>query len=195
MNFLDKFFENANMKREVIDVKKYIGLIFTLALPYIFALGMGGTMLFNGVVFEKVFGNFPNFVFLLVIVLLLALIATVITAVLAVKRQWSAKEVAGANMTVKILQIPAYVLIFIEGIYFSAATMLMTPVAGILFVIFDGIVIFMTGIMGAVAAWRCYKENKADKTASVILGVSQFIFCVDILFAVMLFAVSANRRR
>ncbi len=176
-------------------MKKYIGLIFPLILPYLFVLGIGGTLFFNGVIFEKVFGNFPNFVFWLAIVLLLALIATVTTAILAIKRQWSAKEVATANMIVKILQIPAYVLIFFEGIYFSMAMMLLTQILGIIFVIFDIIVIFMTGIMGAVAAWRTYKECNTDKTVTVILGIGQFIFCVDIIFSILLFLASRSGRK
>lgn len=175
-------------------MKKYIGLIFPLILPYVFLLGMGGILFFDGKIIEGVFGNFPNFVLFVIGLFLLALIAVIVTATLAIARKWDGREVAKANMIVKLLQIPAYILIFAEGVYFSFSMMLLTPVAGVLFMLFDCTVIFMTGSIGAIATVRCYKEYGLDKKFAIILGIGQFIFCVDVVCAVLVF-LSAGKSR
>ncbi|MBQ6795452.1 MAG: hypothetical protein IJO83_04830 [Clostridia bacterium] len=175
-------------------MKKYIGLIFPLILPYVFLLGMGGILFFDGKIIDEVFGNFPNFILLVIGIFLLALIATIVTATLAVVRKWDGREIAKANMIVKLLQIPAYILIFAEGVYFSLSMMLLTPVAGMLFVLFDCAVVFMTGVIGAVAAAGCCREYGLDKKFAIILGIGQFIFCVDVVCAVLVF-LSAGKSR
>lgn len=175
-------------------MKKYIGLIFILVLPYIFAIGMGGVLFFDGKIMETVFGSFPNFLLFVAGMFLLALLATVVTASLAVIRKWDAAEVAKVNMMVKVLQIPSYILIFIEGVYFSISMMLLTPVAGILFVIFDCAVIVMTGITGAAAVYRVQREEKIDKGMAVMLGIGQFIFCIDVICAIAVYIMAGKKK-
>lgn len=176
-------------------MKKYIGLIFPLILPYVFVLGMYGTLFFDGVILEKVFGEFPRFLLILAMILVLALLSTGITAIVAIKNRWEAEEVAKINMLVKILQIPAYVLIFVFAIFFSLGMILLTPLAGLIYILFDCAVIFMTGVIGAAAAWRCYRENASDGTVTLILAIGQFIFCIDIVCAVVLYIMAGNKRR
>ncbi len=176
-------------------MKKYIGLIFPFVLPYVFLLGMGGILFFDGKFFEVIFnGRFDIFLIGLGGLLVLSLLSTLVTAILAVTRQWDGRELSKVNMIVKILQIPAYILIFAEGLYFSFAMILLTPVAAILFVLFDCAVIGMTGIIGAAATVRCYKEYGLDKAFAVILGLGQFIFCVDIACAVLVFVSTGKKR-
>ena len=177
-------------------MKKYFGLIFPMLLPYVFVLGMGGILFFDGKIFDAVFNRrFDIFLMLLGGLLIVSLLSVLVTAVCAVGRKWDASEILKANMIVKILQIPAYVLIFISGIKFSLSMILMTPLAGILFVIFDCMVIFLTGVVGSVALWRCYKENLIDKKLMLVFAISQFIFCVDVVCAIALFMMVKNRRR
>ena len=178
----------------MIDVKKYIGLVFPLLLPYAFVFGMGGIVLVDGRIFERVFnGRFDIFLMCICGLLVLSMALTIVTAIVAIAGKWSAEEVAKAGMTVKLLHIPAYILIFMVGIWICVG-MVIAPFMGILFLLFDCMVIFMTGIIGAAAAWRGYKEGTLNRTEMLLLAAGQFIFCVDVICVVVLYIMTGKKR-
>lgn len=116
---------------------------------------------------------------------LLCIAATVAAIVLAVRKSWDALPIAKTVMIIKLIQIPAYVAIFALGAIFFVTVWLF--VVALLFVVLDAVVILMTGGLGATAAFRGYREEKLSKSQAVVLGLLQFVYCVDVVASIVLF--------
>lgn len=58
------------------------------------------------------------------------------------------------------------------------------------FVLFDCITIFLTGLVGLTANLRVYKERKCSGSFAALNSVCQFIFCIDVISAVVVYICS-----
>lgn len=139
---------------------------------------------FTGFLMETVFsGNIFVLLFYLLVFFIVALIGNVIFLILSAVRKWDSSPVSFMNMLIKLIQIPAYIAIFVLGLLFLLT--IFTFGFSIFFVIFDCLTIFLTGLTGVAAVSRCYSEGKIPKTASIILGIFQFVFCIDVVCAII----------
>lgn len=86
---------------------------------------------------------------------------------------WGARQTAFFNMLIKLVQIPAYLAIFVLGVLFSLQFSLMLFC---FFVLFDCITIFLTGLVGLTANLRLYKERKCSGSFAALNSVCQFVF-------------------
>lgn len=117
----------------------------------------------------------------------LAGLAAAVLAALA-RSCWTGRELALANMLVKLLQIPAYGLWFAVGL---AMFLFMGPVLAFLM---DVLAILLTGLVGLAAVLRCRKEEKLGRKAAVIHGILQFVFCADVFSAVWVYIKSRKEK-
>ena len=108
-------------------------------------------------------------------------------------KKWDAKKVALANMIVKLIQIPAYVVTFLLGVIFILT--IFTYALSFLLVLFDCLTIILTGLTGACAAIRSYKEQKTTIAFSVANGILQFIFCADVVCSILLFVKCKTQKK
>ena len=60
----------------------------------------------------------------------------------------------------------------------------------IFFVIFDCLTIFLTGLIGVSAVARCYADCKISKPFAIVNGFLQFVFCIDVISAIIVFIKS-----
>ena len=97
------------------------------------------------------------------------------------KGEWDTRSIALANMAVKLLQIPAYVLWFILG-----ASMFLFGFFAVSFVV-DAMTIVLSGLVGLAAVLRCRKAGILTRSQAVRYGVLQFVFCVDVVSAIILY--------
>lgn len=163
------------------------GAIFPYSLVFaLYCISTGFLMesVFCGDAFVLLFGILGLFV--------VAMICNVIFLAFSILRKWDANKISFANMLIKLIQIPAYVLIFISGIAFSLT--LFTVAFSIFFVIFDCLAIGLTGLIGVSSVARCYAEGKTSKCFSIVNGFLQFVFCIDIVSAVMVFMKSKSEK-
>ena len=58
------------------------------------------------------------------------------------------------------------------------------------FVLFDCITIFLTGRGGLTANLRIYKERKCSGSFAALNSVCQFVFCIDVISAVIVYICS-----
>lgn len=58
------------------------------------------------------------------------------------------------------------------------------------FVLFDCITIFLTGLVGLTANLRVYKERKCSGSFAALNSVCQFVFCIDVISAVIVYICS-----
>lgn len=171
-------------------MKKYILLLPSAIVPYslLFAL----YCIFSGFLMESLFRSSIFVVLLYISVLfVIALLCNIIFFALSISRKWPSEQIALANMMIKLIQIPAYVLIFILGVIFSIS--IFTYAFSFFFVIFDFLTIFLTGLIGVSAVVRCYRDGKVSEEFSVVNGILQFVFCVDVISAGTVFIKSKSK--
>ncbi len=152
-------------------MKKYILVVFIMLFPY-FSL----ILMFNGVVFDNIHEC---------IVIIFALIASIVYLICAIRNKWQAKSLALANMIVKLVHIPAYILTFLIG---SSGLIFIKLIAiTLLMFLFDCITISLSGIIALSAGVRARTENKISTVYMVIFCISSFVFCIDVISAVVLY--------
>ena len=104
--------------------------------------------------------------------------------------QNSPLKAAKQNIIIKLFQVPAYLFIFVVGL----ACMVTIFSMGISFflIAFDGISIFLSGLVG-ISAVKCnYTNGILSKKELLFYGVLQFIFCVDVICAIFLWKKAVN---
>lgn len=172
-------------------MKKIIFVLPGAIFPYtlLFAL----YCIFTGFLMESVFENNAfTLLFYLLVFFAVSLLGNLVFLILSIVRRWDAKKISFINMMVKLIQIPAYVLIFILGLIFMLTVF--TYAFSIFFVLFDCLAIFLSGLTGVACVVRCYAEGKASKPFSIINGILQFFFCIDVVSAVVVFIKSKVSR-
>ncbi|MBQ3567038.1 MAG: hypothetical protein IJA12_07655 [Oscillospiraceae bacterium] len=123
------------------------------------------------------------------LIVFLILTFTVVISVLTVKTDDSAKSVAKQNLIVKAVQIPAYIFYFIFGIMGF-----LTGIWGIMLlsvaIVTDLITIILTGIFAIGCNIKIYKQGVISKKTAVITSILSFVYCADLVVAIMLFLKS-----
>lgn len=102
-------------------------------------------------------------------------------ALLFTRRDWDARQLARAGMWVKLLQIPAYALWFMVG---AVMFIFMGPLLAFLV---DAMTIILSGLVGLGAVLRSKKEGILTVSQAVVHGILQFVFCADVVSAIILY--------
>ena len=122
---------------------------------------------------------------LIILTWLIGLAGTIWLTIINASSKTDAKTAAWSNMLIKLLQAPAYILLFIAGAMFS--TIIFTWLITFTIIVTDVMTIFLTGINGIVAARKCKAAGLLKASGAVWFSISQFIYCVDVVFAVLLY--------
>ena len=104
------------------------------------------------------------------------------------RKHWTARELALANMLIKLIHIPSYVIWFILGI---AMILFMGPVWAFLM---DAMTIALSGLVGVVAVLRCRAGGRLTTRAATVNGILQFVFCADVFSAIWVFYKSGKSK-
>lgn len=107
-----------------------------------------------------------------------SLLANLAFFLLALGKQWAGKSLALISMVLKLVQIPAYVTIFLLGCVFAITIWLFAFVIVLFF--FDCLTILLTGFMGLAASIRCAGEKRVSKGLCIANGILSFVFCADV---------------
>lgn len=104
--------------------------------------------------------------------------------------KWSAKELARTNMIVKLIQIPAYFVIFVIGLL--CTIMIFTIGISFALILLDAFSIGMTGLFASAAFHNLRKEQLISKEMWLLYSIASFIFCVDIVIAIIGYRISTS---
>ena len=104
------------------------------------------------------------------------------------RKHWTARELALANMLIKLIHIPSYMFWFIFGI---AMILFMGPVWAFLM---DAMTIALSGLAGLAAVLRCRAEGRLTTGAAVVSGILQFVFCADVFSAIWVYIKSRKEK-
>lgn len=109
-----------------------------------------------------------------------AFAAALIAAVRNAVRGLTAKQ----NLTIKCVQIPAYVLNFaiaIIGVMMSVFGLPMIAWA----IAIDFLSIVLTGVSAIGCGRTLYKEGKIDQTSAIWTTIGSFVYCADVVIAIV----------
>ena len=162
---------------------------FLLFLPFLFPFIILFALIcifINTTFIEIVFQNNGLYLILsIIIIYIIALFSSIIFCIINVFKKINSQELLHINMIIKLIQIPAYILIFIFGLL--CLLTIFTIGISIVLMIFDGMAIFLTGVIGLAGIIRGLIENKITKKTAVIYAILQFIFCIDIIASIKIY--------
>jgi len=159
-------------------------LLLPLLFPYIILFSL--ICIFTNTLMEKIFHNNGLYlILLLIITYVIALFSSIIFCIKSILIRINSQELLHINMIIKLIQIPAYILIFIFSLLCFLT--IFTMGISIVLMIFDCMAILLTGIIGLAGITRCLIENKLPKKTVVIYGILQFVFCIDIIASIKIY--------
>lgn len=168
-------------------MKKYILAILVIIFPYSIPLVV--YFISSETLMDTVFHYNVFYCIIFILILgLIALIASISICVLGYLKKWTQNDMALINMIIKLAQIPAYIAIFILGFIFLLT--IFTYGFVIAFIIFDILAILISGLIGVTATVKNYSHGNLTKIECIIYSISQFVFCIDIVSAIILYRKS-----
>lgn len=165
-------------------MKKLLSSFFIIIFPY-FAVFLTYSVT-NETIMEKLFGNniYIGF-FWLIALWVIALINAVIVTIFGVLSKSKSKQLAKTVMLVKLLQIPAYIAIFAVGMLCLAT--IFTVFLSVLLLIVDVMTILLSGLIGVSSVKNCYSDGVISYKESIIFGLLQFVFCIDVVISIVVY--------
>jgi hypothetical protein len=118
---------------------------------------------------------------------IIALITSIKILINSKKNNWNAHALLRSNMIIKLCHIPYYVVVFYVGM---ALFLFAGP---ILAFIYDCLVMLTSGIVGLAALLRARKEEKINTSLMLIFAVTQFLFCIDVPIAIVMYFIYRNK--
>lgn len=172
--------------------KKLLLIFIPIAIvPYLslFALAtifFSTTLPFFGWIMDSVFDS--NALYLIAALLLyyiLAVALSIVCFVVSIYAKWDALSLAKAAMIIKLIQIPAYVLIFVLGLMLLI-TIFTYPFSIALFML-NCLSMFMTGLLVIASVISAIRNNIFSFTEISWVILLQFVFCADVISSVIFY--------
>ena len=172
--------------------KKLFFIFIPIALfPYLILFTLATIFLSTDIPFfrwimESVFDS--NALFLIAALLLyfiLTALLSIICFVVSIYAKWDALSLAKAAMITKLIQIPAYILIFALGFMFLI-TIFTYPFSFALFML-DCLSIFLTGLWVVAAIISAIRNNSFSFIEIFWVILLQFVFCADVISSVVFY--------
>lgn len=165
-------------------MKKTLPYIFIILFPY--CIGLLICSLFNQSLMKYLFhDNFYLGLLYLCAFWLIAFISSMILCINNLVRRRDAIDLARTNMIVKLIQIPAYLFIFVAGL--MCMLTIFTIAISFVLMFLDGASIILSGLVGVSAVKRNHAEGILSGKEMVLHGILQFIFCADIASSIIVF--------
>ncbi len=137
-------------------------------------------------IMESVFqNNALNLLTFLLIYGILIMLFSFICFIVSIYKKWDAVSLVEMAVIMKLIQVPAYIVIFIVGVLFSI-TIFTIPFSIGLFLC-DCISVFLTGIWVISSAIITIRQGvfKMKEVRWVI--ILQFIFCADVISSIIFY--------
>jgi hypothetical protein len=123
---------------------------------------------------------------------LLSLIVAVVMLIYTLVKKRKAEDVLFINMVIKLIHIPTYFVLFLGGM--TLLVTIFTAGISLAIAILDALTIVMTGLVGVGGVVRLRKENRITKKIAILAGISQFIYCIDVIVSVILFIIAKSKK-
>lgn len=174
------------MSKKLAFVSIPIVIVPYLALLALATIFFSTSSPFFSSIMESVFDN--NALYLIAALLLYCLLTGALSVVCfsaSMYKKWDALSLAKTAMVMKLVQVPAYVLIFALGAVF-VMTIFTIPFSIGLFVI-DCLSMFMTGLFTISSVIATIRNNIFARKEVVWVMLLQFVFCADVISSVIFY--------
>lgn len=163
-----------------------------MIFPYFFLFA--ACCMFNNFLEENLFGGSVIYnIFYIAVLFVAALICSIITIIICSVKKVESEKILQINLIVKLIHIPTYIAIFIFGIL--CLITIFTMGFSLAFVVFDLLTIILSGLVGLTGIIRSRKENKLPKRSAILLGILQFVFCADVICAIIAYVTVKNSKK
>jgi MFS family permease len=139
----------------------------------------------------SIFGGYftDDFLLFLLITLIILYVVAIVCAIAefikGITKKNQSTEILRINMMIKLLHIPAYLLIFVFGLLCTIT--IFTIGVTIVLMILDGMTILLSGLVGLGGIIGSLRENKISTKKAVIHGILQFIYCADVISSIVMY--------
>lgn len=163
-------------------------MILLLLVPYLFVAIFGMMLFYEG------FSNTVLGIALGIygIICLTIFLPNMPYAFILPKKGYTAKRILFWDMILKICNIPIYIIVFLNGLMLA-----ITPM-GFLFifvlVIFDYILLLPSTMYGVSGLIQAYKKDLVTKQRFIIHAILHFMFCLDVVSAVISYYSVKNEK-
>ena len=174
------------MNKKLFFVSVLLVLVPYLALFAVATVFFSSKLPFFKSIMENVFcNNAWHLIAALLICYLLILVLDVIYFFASIHKKWDSLSVARAAMIIKLVQIPAYVSIFILGVLLLISIFTI-PFTIALFLV-DCLSVFMTGLLVISSVITATRSNTLAFKQVFWVILLQFIFCADVVASVVFY--------
>lgn len=171
---------------------KYLKMIPVIIYPYIYVVILAIFLAFMSAL-PSDYNDLALLGLMIVAVIynLYSFIVVIVNAVQGARGKMTARQAARMNLIIKGVQIPAYIMHFILG--FMGLAMSVWGIGIFLWaVVIDLLTILLTGISSIGCTIRMRKEGILSTAAAIFMGIGCFIYCVDIVIAIV-YVVKARK--
>ena len=112
-----------------------------------------------------------------------ALLACLIGFILSIIKNWNAVSLAKTAMIIKLIQIPAYLLIFFLGAMFMLNVF--TYLLAVILFWLNCLTLFMTGLLTSSSAINACRGGLITKMQAVLIILLQFVFVADVVASIV----------
>ena len=169
-------------------------MIPVIIYPYIYVVILAVFLMFLSVL-PSDFNDAASLGLLIVAVIynLYSFIVVIVNAVQGARGKMTARQAARMNLIIKGVQIPAYIMHFILG--FIGLAMSVWGIGFVLWaILIDLLTILLTGISSIGCSIRMRKEGILSTAAAILMGIGCFIYCVDVVIAIV-YVVKARKKQ
>ena len=100
-------------------------------------------------------------------------------------------KLISSALIIKLVHIPAYIIIFIMGLISSLMIFMTLPLI-LMLILFDYTVLATSSFVSVFALAKNIQKNKA---LSILALLCQFFFCADVISLFVLWIISRNQRK
>lgn len=154
-------------------MKKYIPLLLVVLFPYSVIIGF-------------VMGPEPG-ALLIGTTLLVASGISLGYFLYALIKKPNIRNLSLACMLIKLLQIPAFVCIYLLGLGSTMVFLVGGFIYIVLLFIMDCIAVAQSGAIALACAVRAQKENRISKNEAILYAICSFIFVIDVVICIVLY--------
>ena len=180
--------------------KKRIWLALpTALLPYValFALAtifLSTKLAFFEVTMESVFGGNGLYLFAaFLLYCLLCMALGVVGFVVGICKKWDAVSLAKFAMIVKLIQIPAYLALFVLGLLLMLAIFTI-PFSIVLFFVCS-LTLALTGLWVVSASITALRQGICKPQEVIWVMILQFVFCADVVASIIFYVTLKKKQK
>lgn len=170
-------------------MKKYIILLPVMLYPYAYLIYIF-IIFFAGLGFAFLGINSTEFLlneYIIGFYHILCIVISIYSAITVVTKTNNGKQAGLLNLVLKCIQIPGYLINSVIG--FIGLCMGLWGIGIVLFILFvDLISITLTGLVSIGCMIKLKKEGSLTTSQTIIYTIFSFIFCFDILFAILAYS-------